>query len=140
MAMTADPRRGARNHHGRSHCIPWKMVVRVMTTAACDREDCMTKDQAIETCAKALVRSRNYPESTWQTSGGRPKDFAVDLVTLPRGARPLAEDDFRMTSLVLKHGKLSRWSGQWRASSSGASTKTHQPVRRQTCDGFGRSP
>jgi hypothetical protein len=39
----------------------------------------MTKDEAIEKCAKAILKRLNHPESTWQTTPA--KTFATDLVT-----------------------------------------------------------
>jgi hypothetical protein len=39
----------------------------------------MTKDQAIEACAKAILRRMGQRESNWETSGGA-KEFASKLV------------------------------------------------------------
>jgi hypothetical protein len=39
----------------------------------------MTTDEAIEACAKAILRRMGQPESTWQTSASA-KEFASKLV------------------------------------------------------------
>jgi hypothetical protein len=40
----------------------------------------MTKDEAIEACAKAIVKSKGLHESNWRTNQAA-KDFATNLAT-----------------------------------------------------------
>jgi hypothetical protein len=46
---------------------------------AFDREDFMTKEQAIEACAKALLRSKGHREENWEITPWA-KEFAEKLV------------------------------------------------------------
>jgi len=56
---------------------PLILVDRVCKTIEID----MTKEQAIEACAKAIVvKNMGLPESNWQTNPPA-KDFATNLVT-----------------------------------------------------------